>query len=200
MKVWPHLWEFRSLIRQVIINNPIINKSNDDNTSGEGHYGKLFFTVCSALIMALVCAEVLQVNRFLRTAIEGRAFWYYLPALLVTLGLMLGATLNRVSRIQNLPKMLLVGAFLGFLASIIALSVSSLLSAGSISPTINAWKNPSNLIFAAFLGLGWVYGVLAELTLCFIQRGRYWHIGILMLACTAVRLLEMLPLGRLIPR
>jgi hypothetical protein len=91
-----------------------------------------------------------------------------------------------------------VGIVFGFLGSVIAISATPLLVGGTLSPTISAWKDPLHLTAAAFLGLGWVYGALAELTIYFILRGRYRNIGILVLACVAIRLVEMLPLGRFI--
>jgi hypothetical protein len=164
--------------------------------------GRQLSTIISVLTVSLLSAELLGVNRFLRTVIEGRAFWYYLLVFLVALALMLGFTIKKgaESQTQNLVKLLVLGAFLGFIASIIAVSVSPLLSTGSMSPTVNVWKAPLHLMAAAFLSLGWVYGILAELTLSFIQRRRYRHIGILIITCTVIRLLETLPIGRLIQR
>ena len=165
----------------------------------DGFFGKLL-RICIALTVSLLAAELVQVNRFLRTVIQGRAFWYYLLVLLVALGLLLGATLKKgaESQTESLIKLLAVGILFGFLGSVIAISATPLLVSRSLSPTISAWKDPSHLIAAAFVALGWVYGALAQLTVYFIHRGRYRHIGILMLACAAIRLLEMLPIGRLI--
>src|SRR6266849_7932224 len=50
----------------------------------DGFFGKLL-TICIALTVSLLAAELVQVNRFLRTVIQGRAFWYYLLVLLVAL-------------------------------------------------------------------------------------------------------------------
>ncbi len=166
-----------------------------------GFSGKLF-TVCVALTVSLAAAELVEVNRFLRTVVQGRAFWYYLLVLLVVLGLLLGATLKKgaESQTESLIKLLSVGLVFGFLGSVIAISATPLLVGGSLSPTINAWKDPLHLASAAFVGLGWFYGGLAELTIYFIDRGRYRHIGSLVLTCVAIRLVEMLPLARLIRR
>jgi hypothetical protein len=167
----------------------------------DGFSGKLF-TVCVALIVSLAAAELVEVNRFLRTVVQGRAFWYYLLVLLVVLGLLLGGTVKKgaESERESLIKLLSVGIVFGFLGSVIAISATPLLVGGSLSPTISAWKDPLHLAAAAFLGLGWVYGALAELTVYFIHRGRYWYIGILMLACAVIRLVEMLPLARFLQR
>jgi hypothetical protein len=84
----------------------------------DGFSGRLF-TVCAALIVSLAAAELVEVNRFLRTEVQGRAFWYYLLVLLVVLGLLLGATLKKgaESQTENLIKLLPVGIVLGFLAA-----------------------------------------------------------------------------------
>jgi hypothetical protein len=167
----------------------------------DGFSGKLF-TVCAALIVSLAAAELVEVNRFLRTVVQGRAFWYYLLVLLVVLGFLLGATLRKgvESQRESLIKLLSVGIVFGFLGSIIAISATPLLVGASLSPTISAWKDPLHLAAAAFLGLGWVYGAVAALTVYFIHRGRYRYIGILMLACAVIRLVEMLPLARFFQR
>ncbi len=178
-------------------------RTNETVTSQawDGFSGKLF-TVCVALIVSLAAAELVEVNRFLRTAIQGRAFWYYLVVLLVVLGLLLGATLKRNGESQRtgLIRRLLTGIILGFLASVIAISATPLLVNGRPSPVISAWKDPLHLAAAAFLGLGWVYGALAQLTVYFIHRGRYRYIGILILACAVIRLVEMLPIARFLQR
>jgi hypothetical protein len=163
--------------------------------------GKLF-TVCIALTVSFAAAELVEVNRFLRTVLQGRAFWYYLLLLLVVLGLLLGATLKTgaESQKEGLIKLLSVGIVFGFLGSVIAISATPLLVGGNLSPTISAWKDPLHLAAATFLGLGWVYGALAELTAYFIRRGRYRYIGILMLACAVIRLVEVLPLARFLRR
>jgi hypothetical protein len=163
---------------------------------------QLLFTVCSALTVSFVGAELLGANRFLRTVIQGRSFWYYLLVFLVALGLMLGVFLKRngATQPESLLKLLLVGIVLGFVGSIIGISLSPLLSLGSLSPTINAWKDPLHLAVAALLALGWLYAILAGLTIYFVDRNRYRLIGVLMLACVAFRLLGMLPIGQLIRR
>lgn len=163
--------------------------------------GKLL-TVCAALGVSLAAAELVEVNRFLRSVVQGRAFWYYVLVLLVVLGLLLGATVKRgaASQAESLIKLLPVGIVFGFLAGLIAISATPLLVHGSLSPSISAWRHPLYLGYAVFLGLGWFYGALAELAIFFIQRGRYRHIALLMLACAAIRLVEMLPLARLIHR
>jgi hypothetical protein len=159
-------------------------------------------TVCVALTISLAAAELVEVNRFLRTVVQGRAFWYYLLVLLVVLGLFLGTTLKKdaESQKEGLIKLLSMGIVFGFLGSVIAISATPLLVGGSLSPTVSAWKDPLHLAAAAFLGLGWVYGALAELTVYFIYRGRYRYIGITMLVCLVIRLVGMLPLARLIQR
>lgn len=91
-----------------------------------------------------------------------------------------------------------MGIVFGFLGSLIAISTAPLLVGGSLAPAINAWKNPLYLAAVAILCLGWVYGALAELTIYLIHRGRYRHIGILMLACVVIRLVGMLPLARVL--
>jgi hypothetical protein len=158
----------------------------------EKSFGKLVFTVGGALAASFVAAELVGANRYLRTAIQGRAFWYYLLALLVVLGVMIEAVLQRgiEGGTQSLIRLLVGGAVLGFVASVVAISVAPLVTTGSISATLNAWKDPIHLIAAAFLGLGWLYGTLAGLTLYFARSGRYWHIGILMLACVGIKLLS----------
>jgi hypothetical protein len=167
----------------------------------DGSSRKLF-TVCVALIVSLAAAELVEVNRFLRTVVQGRAFWYYLVVLLVVLGVLLGATLKKggESQREGLIKLLSMGVVFGFLGSLIAISTTPLLAGGSLSPAISAWKDPLHLAAAAFLGLGWVYGALAELTVYLIHRGRYRYIGILMLVCVVIRLVGMLPLARLLQR
>ena len=161
-----------------------------------------FFTVCFALVISLAAAEIVEINRFLRTVVQGRAFWDYLLVLLMVLGLLLVATVRTQAESEqtNLTKFLLVGVVFGFIASFIAILATPLLEYGTLSPTINAWRNPLYLASAAFLGLGWFYGALAELTIYFIRRGRYKHIGILVLTCIGIRLVEMLPLARLLQR
>jgi hypothetical protein len=159
-------------------------------------YSEKLFTVCVSLIVSVAAAELVEVNRFLRTVVQGRAFWYYLIALLMVLGLLLSTTLKKKgaeSQTESLIKLLPVGIVFGFLGSVIALSAIPLLRGSSLSPTISAWKEPLRLAFAAFLGLGWFYGALAGLTIYFIRRGRYWYIGILMLTCVVIRIVEMLP-------
>lgn len=162
-------------------------------------FSRELFTVCAALAVSLAAAELVEVNRFLRTVVQGRAFWCYLLVLLTILGLLLAVSLRRSteSQSENLAKLLLTGIVLGFLGSVIAVSATPLLADGSLSPTINAWKHPLYLASAALLGFGWFYGALAELTVYFIHRGRYLRIGMLLLACAAIRLIEMLPLARL---
>jgi len=158
-----------------------------------------------ALIGSVAAAELVEVNRFLRTVFEGRFFWYYLIAFLVVLGLLLSATTvtrksGAESQKESLVKVLFLGVVFGFIGSLIALSLTPLLTQGHLSPTINAWKDPTRIAFVAFLGFGWFYGALAELTIFFIRRDRYRHIGIVMLICVAIRLVEMLPLARLFHR
>lgn len=120
----------------------------------------------------------------------------------MVLGLLLGATLKKSaeSQTESFIKLLSIGSVFGFLGSVIAISATPLLVGSSLSPTISAWKDPLHLVSAAFVGLGWFYGAVAELTIYFIHRGRYRDIGILALACVAIRLVEMLPLARLIQR
>jgi len=165
-------------------------------------YSEKLFTVCVSLMVSVAAAELVEANRFLRT-VQGRAFWYYLIALLTVLGLLLSTTLKKKSaesQTESLIKLLPVGIVFGFLGSVIALSAIPLLRGSSPSPTISAWKEPLRLAFAAFLGLGWFYGALAELTIYFIRRDRYWYIGILMLTCVVIRIVEMLPLARFLQR
>ena len=167
-----------------------------------GLSGRLFFTVCGALTVSFVGAELLGANRFLRAVIQGQSFWYYLLVFLVALGLMFGVFLktNGATRSESLLNLLLVGIVFGFVGSIIGISVSPLLSLGSLSPTIKAWRDPLHLAVAALLALGWLYAILAGLTIYFVHRNRYRLIGVLMLACVAFRLLGMLPIGQLIKR
>ena len=177
--------------------------TNQTMTAGAwSGFSRNLYTVCVALIVSLAAAELVEVNRFLRTVIQGRAFWYYLLVLLVVLGLLLGVTLKRSTERQrtSLIKLLPTGIIFGFLGSVIAISATPFLVSGSLSPAISAWKGPLHLAAAAFLGLGWFYGALAQLTVYFMHRGRYRHIGILVLACVVIRLIEMLPLARLLQR
>jgi hypothetical protein len=171
------------------------------NDASNGFSGRPF-TICMALTVSLVAAELLEVNRFLRSVIQGRSFWYYLVVLLVALGLMLAATMTKgaESQKEGLIKLLVLGILFGFLSSVIAISGTPLLAGDGLSPTITAWKDPLHLIAAGFLGLGWVYGALVELTVYFLHRGRYRHIGILVLACAAIGILERVPITRWIQR
>lgn len=170
-----------------------------------GKYPEKFSTICLALIASAVAAELVEVNRFLRTVFEGKFFWYYLSAFLMVLGFLLSITnvtkqSGAESHRERLIRLLLVGMVFGFVGSLVALSATPLLTDGRLSPAINAWKDPTRIAFVAFLSFGWFYGALAELTIFFIRRGQYQRIGILILTCIAIRFVEMLPWVRLFQR
>ena len=107
-------------------------------------YSERLFTVCVSLMVSVAAAELVEVNRFLRT-VQGRAFWYYFIAVLMVLGLLLSTTLKKKgaeSQTERLIKLLAVGIVFGFLGSVIALSAIPLLRGSNPSPTISAWKEP----------------------------------------------------------
>ena len=160
----------------------------------------LVVTISIALLLSLVESELLGVNRFLRTTIQGRSFWHYLALLLAWFGLILGYSLRGtdVFHRSSLIKVLSGGAILGLIGSIITLSLLPIIFTGSISPTIGAWKEPIHLFVAGLLACGWVYGILAGFIAYSIVRNQYSRIGVSILICTAAKLLGMLPLHRLI--
>ncbi len=186
--------------------HPATSSANGSVTTqgGDSHPGK-FSTILIALIASAAAAELVEVNRFLRTVREGRSSWFYLGAFLVILGILLGTARGRKEssaelQKESLVKGLLLGIVFGFVASLIVLSATPLLTDGRLSPTINAWKEPARMAFVAFLCFGWFYGAVAELTIFFIRRSQYQRVGVLVLTSVAIRLIETLPLARLFHR
>lgn len=72
-----------------------VARTNEATTQAWDVFSGKLATICVALAVSLAAAELVEVNQFLRTVVQGRAFWYYLLVLLAVLGLLLGATLKK---------------------------------------------------------------------------------------------------------
>lgn len=125
-----------------------------------------FLRFCIALGLTFLIAELLGLNRFLRTWIQGRAFVAYLIVLYLGLVLTLGLLLSSRSRFAEMKlwTALAAGALIGFVCSIVADLLSPLLTGRGFSPVRNALHRPVYLMAVGGLLMGWLSGALTAFT------------------------------------
>jgi len=146
-----------------------------------------------SLGVGFIAVELLDLNRFLRTWIQGRAFWVYIISYLLVLGIALSVSVLVVPQIQKLVtwKMLIFGVGIGFLGGLLAILVNPLLLGKGLTPSWSAWKDPVQLLVAGGLSMGWVYGAIVVLASQSLANRSYWRLVYFLCACVGVRILEL---------
>jgi hypothetical protein len=141
-----------------------------------------------ALAVCFALAEVVELNRFLRSWLEGRNFWAYMGAYLGVLGALLCVGfLAFATRKLSVSGISLIGIFAGLLSSVIALSMSSFLLGRGIQPTLNAWRDPVQVVIFAMVSLSWLFGGVVALVTYAIVRRSYRHLLYLLLGSVAIK-------------
>lgn len=150
-------------------------------------------TTCAALTLAVLLMETVEVNRVLRTWIQGNAFWAYVLvfmgvlAILLTFGSLLLIRLGKLTRL----RLLFVGLASGFIGTLVAIPTSPLLLGRGLSPALGALKHPFYLMAISALALGWLAGIISGLLAYAIFQKRYTLVFRVFIAALLVRLVEI---------
>jgi hypothetical protein len=146
-----------------------------------------------SLGVGFAAAELLDLDRFLRTWIQGRAFWVYIASYLVVLGIALSVSVLVVPQIQKLSTwwMLILGVGIGFLDGLLAILLNPLLLGKGLTPSWNAWRDPVRFLIAGGLSMGWVYGAIVVLASQSLANRSYWRLAYFLSACAGIRILEL---------
>jgi len=147
-----------------------------------------------SLVVCFIAVELLGLDRFLRTVIEGRAFWVYITTFFVLLGVGLSVSLLLVPQIQKFAtlKVLVLGMALGFLSAIVAILLNPPLLGKGFAPSLNAGRDPAQLLVVGVLSMGWIYGAIVVLASRWLARRSYLHLVYFLLACAVFRVVELL--------
>ena len=167
----------------------MLTNNNPSSPNSVGTIGAL----CAAPILAVMLMEIAEVNRILRTWIQGNLFWAYLLMFTVVLGLLLalGSLLLTKFGQLSLLNLSLVGLASGFIGSLVALPASPLLVGRGIAPAIAALKHPFYLMAISGLALGWLGGILGGLFAYAISHRRYILIQRAFVVAMLIRLAEI---------
>jgi hypothetical protein len=95
-------------------------------------------------------------------------------------------TLRLISEIRTLEN-IDGGICLGFLVSLLTLSINRALLGNGLRPAMNAWGHPMQLLLVCVLSMGWLYGA----AVAFVAHSRatrsYQRPAYLLLACGCIR-------------
>jgi hypothetical protein len=163
-----------------------IHRNEETNTVG------CLLSTWISLAICFVAAEVSSLDSYLRILIEGRAFWAYIASYLLVFGLSLSGLILAVPQVQRLAirKFLVLGAAVGIPVGMAAIAINPLLLGKGWNPSLNALRDPGQLLIVAVLGMGWLYGFgVAWVSRAIIERS-YRKLGYLFLGCLSIGLLE----------
>lgn len=139
--------------------------------------------------ISFLSLEVLGLNHFLRTWIQGNAYWVYIFSYLVIWGLVSSASLTIVSDLKRFStwKWIGFGVGLGLLSSFLALSMNSPLLGNGFGPTWRAWRHPATQLMVIGLSMGWLYGAIIAFVAHSLVGRNYWRVAYFLLVCGGVR-------------
>jgi hypothetical protein len=150
-------------------------------------------SVWLSLVICFVAAELAGFNTFLRTWIPGRAFWVYCVSDVVLLGVLLTFAFLALRQIRRFstPELLVVGLLLGFLTSLVAISVNPLLLGKGFGPSMNALRDPRQLAIGGLISMGWAYGAVVLFISHSLVRRSYWSLAYLFVGCASIRVVAL---------
>jgi hypothetical protein len=174
-------------------NQPIESLSSAGGITSKrlAHFGVLLVSS----VLTFIVAELVELNRFLRTVIQGQFFWAYTIVFVFTFVLLFAFSLLWFRGGQSQPtsfkRLFLPGTIVGFVSSLLGISLSPVLVSGGMSPGISAWKDSAHLFVAGVISLGWLSGALTAYIYHLIISNRWRKLTILFAICVGIRGMEL---------
>lgn len=143
--------------------------------------------------LAFVVAELVEVNRFLRTVIHGKSFWAYTVILIFTFALLLALLPSKDNEgwSRRMAQLSLLGTVVGYVGSLLGILFSPILLKGELPSSLIIWRHFPHFFLAGLISLGWLNGAVAAFIYHSILSNNRRRLIILFAGCLVVRGVEL---------
>jgi hypothetical protein len=154
---------------------------------------KSLVSVWSSVGIGFFVAEGFGLNHFLRSWVQGEAYWYFLACELGALASLLSGAVLLSPGIRNVTawKATLIGCFLGFPSSIAAILLTRPLVRHDYTSSLRVLQDPLHLVVASAISMGWAYAGIITFVAHSLLNKKYRRLAILLSVCACVGALNI---------